>query len=155
LITTVAMMATIVSSATLVLRSTQTAWAMHASDQSRLDAAYATLRHVSRMVRQAESVTAISASGDTSGALTVVLSTGQTVVWDHAGSDVSYGVNTPTSLLATGVSALSFVGYEADGVTATTVPGDVKSVVCTVTVALERTSTPTRTISSRMWIRAW
>jgi type II secretory pathway component PulJ len=149
------MMATIVTAATMVLRSTQTSWTAHASDQENLDAAYGTLRHITRGVRQATAVTAISNASDLSGGLSVVDPLGQTVVWDHSGTTVNYGVTTANSLLATGVSELSFVGYKADGITATTVPVEVQSVVCTVKVSLQRSSTPTRTLSSRIWLRSW
>lgn len=149
------LMATIVTAATVVLRSTQTSWTAHASDQANLDAAYATLRHLTRNLRQAEAITAISTAGDLSGSISALLASGQSVVWDHSGSQVTYGVGAPTSLLASGVSELSFVGYKADGVTATTAPAEVQSVVCTVKVSLQRSSTPTRTISSRIWLRAW
>ncbi len=155
LLVAAALMASIVTAATMVLRSTQTTWTMHAADQQNLDAAYATLRHITRGVRQAESVTAISAPSELSGGLTVLQSSGQTVVWDHSGSQVNYGVNTPTSLLAYGVTELSFVGYKADGLTTTIVPAEVQSILCTVKVTLQRSATPTRTFSSRVWLRAW
>lgn len=155
LLVSMAMMATIVTAAVMVLRSTQTSWASHASDQDNLDAAYATLRHITRGVRQAESVTAISNPGDLSGSLTVLLPSGSNVIWDHSGASVNYGVATPTSLLASGVSELSFVGYKADGITTTTTPAEVQSVLCTVKVTLQRSSSPTRTLSSRIWLRAW
>ncbi len=155
LMVTVTLMAAIVSSATMVLRSAQTAWGAHASDQARLDSAYATLRHITRTVRQAESVIAISAPSDASGSLSVLLSNGQTVVWDHAGTNVMYGVGSPSSLLAAGVNELSFTGYEADGTTPTTVPADIQSIACTVTVALERSASPARTIRTRIWLRVW
>jgi hypothetical protein len=128
---------------------------MHVSDQSRLDAAYATLRHITRQVRQAEVVTAISSPADNSGSLSVVFADGGTIVWDHSGTDVYYGVATPTSLLATGVTSLSFVGYEADGVTTTTDVANVHSILCTVTVPLEQSATPARSLSVRVWLRAW
>lgn len=155
LLVAASMMASIVTAATMVLRSTQTSWTMHASDQDKLSAAYGTLRHLTRGVRQAESISAISTAGDLSGSLTVLLSSGQTVIWDHSGTQVNYGISTPTSLLADGVSELSFVGYKADGVTTTTTPAEVQSILCTVKVSLERTSTPTRTLSCRVWLRAW
>ena len=155
LLVTSVLMATIVTSAVMVLRSSQTAWTMHASDQARLDAAYATLRHITRGVRQAESVVAISAPGDLSGSLRVQLASGEIVVWEHSGVNVNYGVNAADSLLAAGVTEFSLAGYEADGVTLTTTPGDIQSIVCAVTVPLERSAAPTRTISTRIWLRAW
>lgn len=149
------LMASMVTAAAMVLRSTQTSWTAHASDQERMDSALATLRHLTRTVRQAESITAISPPGDISGSLSVLLPTGDQVVWDHSATQVNYGTNTPTTLLAYGISELSFIGYEADGVTTTTTPGDVQSILCTVKIALNRSATPTRTLSSRIWLRAW
>jgi hypothetical protein len=74
---------------------------------------------------------------------------------DLSGTNVNYGVNAPTSLLASGVSELTFVGYKADGVTTTTTPGDVQSVLCTVKVNLDRTNEPQRVLGIRVWLRAW
>jgi prepilin-type N-terminal cleavage/methylation domain-containing protein len=149
------LMASIVTAASMVLRSTQTSWTTHVADHQNLGAGYATLRHITRGVRQAESVTAISAPGNLAGSLSVLLSNGQSVVWSLSGTQVNYGVGAPSSLLAYGVTELSFVGYKADGVTTTTVPAEVQSVLCTVKVSLQRSSTPTRTLSSRVWLRAW
>ncbi len=155
LLVTCALMATIVTSATVVLRTAQTAWTGHSADHAKLDAAYATLRHITRGVRQADIVTAISSAADNSGSLGVVSPTGQALVWDHSGTNVNYGVNAPTSLLASDVSELTFIGYKADGVTTTTTPADVQSVLCTVKVNLDRTHEPQRVIGTRVWLRAW
>jgi type II secretory pathway pseudopilin PulG len=155
LLVTATMMATVVTAATMVLRSTQSSWTLHASDQSKLNSAYATLRHISRGVRQAEAVSAISAPGNTSGNLTVLHASGSAVAWQLVGTDVNYGVTTPNTLLADGVSELIFVGYKADGITTTTTPSEIQSVLCTVKVSLQRSATPTRTLSTRVWMRAW
>jgi type II secretory pathway pseudopilin PulG len=155
LLVTATMMATIVTAASMILRSVQTSWAMHVSDQSKLNSAYATLRHITRGVRQGEAVTAISAPGNTTGNLTVLHASGNSVAWQLSGTTVNYGITTPTSLLADGVSELTFVGYKADGVTTTTTPSEVQSVLCTVKVSLQRSATPTRTLSTRVWMRAW
>lgn len=155
LLVTTTLMATIVTSAVMVLRSTQNAWLGHSSDQAKLESAYATLRHITRGVRQADAVTAISSAADNSGSISILAPSGQTLVWDHSGTNVNYGVTTATSLLASGVSELTFVGYQADGVTTTTTPADVQSVLCTVKVNLDRTDVPTRTMSIRIWLRAW
>ena len=58
-------------------------------------------------------------------------------------------------MLASDISALNFTGYEIDGVTTTTTTADIRSVEFVITVTLDRPVNPTRTIRSRVWLRAW
>ena len=89
LIVTAAMMATLVTAVSMVLRSSQNAWEAFDGDHSRLEAAHATLRHLVRHLRQAEQVVAISSASDSSGTISALLPSGDTVVWDHSGTSVN------------------------------------------------------------------
>ena len=93
-----------------------------------------------RQCRQAKGVTAISASTDTAGSLAVTLADGSTAVWArNAGADeVNFGIGAATDLLAEYIEELTFTGYEADGVTTTATPADIRSVNCRVRVELPR-----------------
>jgi type II secretory pathway pseudopilin PulG len=140
-----------------VLRTSRQAWEAHEADYTRLDALHATVRHIVRQVRQADSVTEVSVAGETSGRLGLKLVDGSVVVWDHDSltSKVYYGVTTPTSLLAENVATLKFTAYKADGVTATTTPNDVQNLLVEASVNLPRESGGTKTVASWAWIRSW
>jgi prepilin-type N-terminal cleavage/methylation domain-containing protein len=140
-----------------VLRTSRQAWEAHEGDYQRLDALHATVRHIVRSVRQADGVTEISAAGDTSGRLGLLLVDGSTVVWDHDSitSKVNYGVTTPTNLLAENITTLRFTGYRADGVTATTTTNLVQNIMIEASVTLPREAGGTKTISSWAWVRSW
>ena len=151
------MMAVLLTAATVVLRTSRQAWEAHEGDYTRLEGLHATLRHMVRQVRQADAVTAISAAGDNSGALTLAMPDGSTVAWDHDGatSTVRCGVTTADQLLSTNITGLNIVGYKPDGVTATTVPSEIQNLKVSVTVQLPRETNATRTYSSWAWIRSW
>ena len=152
-----AMMATLLTAVTLVLRSGRQAWEAHEADYTRLEALHATLRHIVRQVRQADAVTAISAASDNSGALTLLMPDGSKFAWDHDAttSTMKCGVTTADQLLANNITGLTVVGYKPDGVTATTVPTEIQCLKISVTVQLPRETNATRTYSSWAWIRSW
>jgi hypothetical protein len=105
-------------------------------------------------MRQATSITSISAPGDATGDLSFLTATGSTRTWSHNGGlkEAHFNNGMNNGLLAKNIEALTFVGYEADGVTETTTVGDIQAVKCTVQVMLAGS---TRTISCRAWIRSW
>lgn len=157
LVISCAMLAVLMVAVGGVLRTSRQAWEAHEADYTRLEALHATVRHVVRKVRQADAVTEVSAASDASGRLGVRLVDGSIVVWDHDAmtSKVNYGVTTPTSLLADNIATLKFTAFKADGVTATTTPGDVQSLLVEASVSLPRESGGTKTVSSWAWIRSW
>ncbi len=77
--------------------------------------------------------------------------------WSHnaAQEEVSLKTTGPWSVLSTGITELSFTGYEADGTTETTVEADIHSVKCRVRVELPRETNGTRDVSCWAWLRAW
>jgi len=155
LVLTMAVMATVAVAVASLLRTTQTAWDAHDSDQVRLEAAHATLRHLVRHLRQADSVLKISSAADTSGVIAVEMPSGDMYVWEHYGTWVRFGVDTPRELLAEPISELSFVGYEADATTTTEQPDDIQAVKVTVGVTLERDVGAKRRLSSWVWLRTY
>jgi hypothetical protein len=147
---------TVVTAVSVVVRGSYAAWTGHSGDYLKIEAAQATLRHVVRNLRQASSVTAITSASNTAGSLSALMSSGQTYVWARNGgtSEVNFGVSAASNLLAEGISELTFTGYRADGVTATTVVTEIQAVKCQVRVQLPRDTSATRTISSWVWLRA-
>ena len=105
-------------------------------------------------MRQADSVTAISAASDTTGGVSFLTTTGTTRTWSHDGGskEVLFDNGGGNQLLAKNVESLSFIGFEADGVTQTMVVNDIQAVKCTVQVTLAGAM---RTVSCRAWIRTW
>jgi prepilin-type N-terminal cleavage/methylation domain-containing protein len=151
-----AMLATIMTVVAVVLRTGRQAWEAHESDYVRLEALHGTVRHIVRQVRQAKEVTQISAANDSSGRLGLRLNDGTELVWDHAGSTVNCGVTTADQLLATNITTFRFVGYRADGTTATTVPEDIQNLMIEASTTLpNRDVGGTKTIQSWAWLRTW
>ena len=149
-----AMMATLMTSVVVVMRSGYAVWNAQEADIDILENGYGVLRHFSQQMRQATSITSISAPSDTSGDLSFLTATGTTRTWNHNGGpkEVDFNNGTSNGLLAKNIDTLAFVGYEADGVTETITVGDIQAVRCTVQVTLAGAA---RTISCRAWIRSW
>jgi hypothetical protein len=149
-----AMMATLMASVVVVMRSGYAVWNAREADIEILENGYGVLRHFAQQMRQAESVTAISAASDTTGDLSILTALGTTRSWSHNGvpQQVLFNVGSGNQLLAKDITTLTFVGYEADGTSQTTVVSDIQAVKCTVQMTL---AGATRTISCRAWIRSW
>jgi prepilin-type N-terminal cleavage/methylation domain-containing protein len=152
-----AMMATLMASIVVVMRTGYATWNAQEGDIDALENGYGVLRHFVQQLRQADEVTAISAASNTAGSLTFATSTGVARTWSHNGGPEQVYFNNGTSnhLLARNIDSITFTGFEADGVTPTTVVEDIQMVKCTVQVTLPRGAGVTRTISCRAWIRSW
>jgi prepilin-type N-terminal cleavage/methylation domain-containing protein len=151
-----AIMATLTASVVVVMRSGYAVWNAQEADIDVLDNGYGVLRHLVTQMRQATAVTAITAAGDTQGSLSFTTSTGATRTWArNATSDVSFNNGTSNQLLAKSIDSLTFAGYKADGVTATTTVTDIQVVECQVQITLPRGAGVTRTLTTRAWIRSW
>jgi hypothetical protein len=151
------LLATVVTAVALLLRSGHTAWRAHEEDAIGLESAHATLRHLARNLRQAQSVSAISAANNNNGTLSLVMPSAQTLAWAHnsATNQVMFGVGSADTLLAEGITELSFTGYRGDGVTPTAVIADIRSVLCRARVVLPRDVSGTRDVTCWVWLRSW
>jgi hypothetical protein len=151
------MLAMVLATVGVVMRTGRQAWEAHSADYTRVEAAHATVRHIVRQVRQADEVTAITPNTDNSGRLALLLQDGSTVVWDHdsATNVVNYGVTTPSSLLAPDIIGLRFTGYLANGTTITTDPALVQAVRIEVTIQMPVEVGGSRLVTSWAWIRSW
>ena len=150
-------MAVIMTSVIVVTRSGYAVWSAYEQDVDIAENAYGVLRHFVRQMRQATAVTAISAPSDTTGDLSFTTAAGTTQSWSLNGgtSEVSFNNGTSSNFLAKSINQLVFVGYEADGVTATTVVNDIQVVMCSVQVTLTQGGGTARTVSAKAWIRSW
>ncbi len=156
LLLAVTLMTTVMTSVAVLLRGSYATWQSHENDLARLEAAHATVRHIIRNVRQAESVAAISGPAANNGSLSLNMPDGNLHAWRRDGAGVvRYGSPTADSILAEEITELTLVGYQADGVTPTTVADEIQAVQCTVGVQLPRNAGGSRTIICRGWIRSW
>jgi type II secretory pathway pseudopilin PulG len=154
LVVAAGLLATVMTAMAALLRISEGTWQSHDNYLTRVESAHAVVRHITRSLQQAIVVQAISAPTDDSGSLTAVGPTGDVLVWDHAGGNVSYGINTADSLLAENIETLTFTGYEIDGATATTTPSAIRLIQMEVGVTPAPTA-GTRTVSGYVWLRAW
>ena len=150
-----AMLATLVTSVSLLLRAGQNSWDAHESDHAKLEAAHAVVRHLVRQVRQATEVTAISDPDDTTGSLSVTMPGGDAYTWSLTGSQVQFTIPAGSSVMSNEIDELTFVGYKADGETTTADADEVQAVLCSVKVTLPRETNADRTVSCMVWLRAW
>ncbi|HEX4413137.1 MAG TPA: prepilin-type N-terminal cleavage/methylation domain-containing protein [Lacipirellulaceae bacterium] len=151
-----AIMATITASVVVVMRSGYAIWNAQEADIDVLENGYGVLRHFFTQMRQATSITAISASNNTQGSLSFTTSSGVTRIWARdASSNVYFNNGTLNQLLAKNILSLTFTGYKADGVTTTTTVSDIQVVQCQVQIILPRGAGVTRTLTSKAWVRCW
>jgi len=151
------LMTMVLATVSVVMRTGRAAWEAHEADFTRLTAGHATLRHIVRQVRQAESVLAITPATDNSGSISIRLANDNVLVWDHDSltDRVLFGQNAADNLLAEGIEQLSFQGLCADGITPAATADEVQCVIVTLAVNLPRDTNSLRTISSWVWIRTW
>jgi prepilin-type N-terminal cleavage/methylation domain-containing protein len=152
-----AMMATLMTSVVVVMRSGYAVWNAQEADIDVLENGYGVLRHFIQQMRQADSVTIISLPSDTTGDLTFVTPTGAIRSWSHNGGpkEIYFNNGISNQLLAKNIDALSFTGYKADGATQTTVVDEIQVVKCAVQVTLPRGGGLARSVSCQAWIRSW
>lgn len=151
-----AIMATITASVVVVMRSSYAIWNAQEADIDILENGYGVLRHFATQMRQATSITAITASNNTSGSLSFTTFVGATRNWTrNSSNDVYFNNGTSNQLLAKNINSLTFTAYKADGATATTTVNEIQVVVCQVQITLPRGAGVTRTLSTRAWVRSW
>jgi prepilin-type N-terminal cleavage/methylation domain-containing protein len=151
-----AIMATVTAAVVVVMNTGFSAWKAQEADIDVLENGYGVLRHFARQLRQATAVTAITAASNTTGSLSFTTVTGATCTWArNSSSDVYYNNGTSNQLLAKSIDSLTFTGYKADGVTATTTVADIQVVQCQAQVTLPRGAGITRTLTTRAWVRSW
>lgn len=155
LVTASAMMAALMTSGVVLLRTSQSVWEAHQEDHERLEAGQKLVRHIVRRVRQSEAVVTISDGSNVFGTLTLLMPNGKSYVWSQVGTNAMYGIDSATNVLAQNIDTLRFIAYETDGTTVTSDPAKVQSIECIVTITLPRGNGELRTIRSRAWRRSW
>ncbi len=151
-----AIMSTVTAAVVVVMNTGFSVWKAQEADIDVLESGYGVLRHVARQLRQSTNVTAITTAANTTGSLSFTMATGAVcTIARNSSSDVYYNNGTSNQLLAKGIGSMTFTGYKADGVTATTTVADIQVVECQVQITLPRGSGVTRTLTTRAWLRSW
>jgi type II secretory pathway pseudopilin PulG len=151
-----AIMSTVTAAVVVVMHTGYSAWIAQEADIDVLENGYGVLRHFARQLRQSTNVTAITAAGNTTGSLSFTTATGAAcTVARNASSDIYYNNGTSNQLLAKSINSMTFTGYKADGITATTTVTDIQVVQCQVQITLPRGAGVTRTLTTRAWLRSW
>lgn len=149
-------MAVIMGSVVVAMRSGYAVWNAHEQDLDIAENGYDVLRHIVRQLRQAQGVTAITAASNMAGSLSYANAAGTIQTWSLDGSSqVNFNNGTSTQLLAKSINQMSFIGYKADGVTTTTTVDEIQMVKCTVQFTLTKGGGTTRNVSAIAWIRSW
>ena len=153
------MMAMVMTSLSVVLRTGRVAWEANDNDYGGMHHAHAVATHFIRQAREARAVVNIGASGEF---VTLEMRDGGSVTWSlssgGAGSAgqvmVSSGSGGVTPL-AMSIGDLSFIGYRADGITVATDVDDIRLLMISVGVDLPRGHGSRQTVASKVWIRSW
>jgi prepilin-type N-terminal cleavage/methylation domain-containing protein len=148
-------MAAVMGAVVVVVQSSYSCWNAHESDLNIEENAYAVLNHFVREMRQATTVTAISAASNNAGTLSITNASGTTETWALSGTTTTFNNGSGAQNLATSINQLNFVGYQPDGVTATTTVANIQMIKCTVQVTLSHGAGVTRTVSTTAWVRSW
>jgi hypothetical protein len=151
-----AIMSTVTAAVVVVMNTGFSAWKAQEADIDVLENGYGVLRHVARQLRQSTNISAITAASNTTGSLSFTMATGAAcMIARNSSSDVYYNNGTGNQLLAKSIDSMTFTGYKADGVTATTTLSDIQVVQCQVQITLPRGAGVTRTLTTRAWLRSW
>jgi prepilin-type N-terminal cleavage/methylation domain-containing protein len=154
-----AILAVLTTASFTLIRTANDAWKRHRDDLQQRREAIGAMQHICRKIRQATSVTAISASGSTSGNLSLTMADGMSALWAHNSTNkqILYGTSTANNVLAQGITQLSFTGLTANGFVPTTDVTKIHCIQCTMRYNLSRPggTTTTEMVTCAAWLRAW
>ncbi len=156
LIAAMTVLTILMSSITVVLRTSRQAWDSHQADLIATQTAHAVVRHIVRELREADSVVSVSASNAT-GDLTIRNASGVQLRWQHNTTTkqvlfTDASVSATAQVLAQNVNSLRFAAYAPDGATTTTVIEQMQFIKIDATVPVPSTG-GTRSIGSWVWLR--
>ncbi len=155
LVLALGMMSLLMTPVVGLLKTSHSIWEAYESDHTRLDSLQATTRHLVRHLRDTDQIVSLSPSDSTAGAISARQAAGPTETWWRVGNQVWYRRDGTSGLLADDITELTFVGFEKDGITPTTVPSRVRIVEVTAKVQLDRENHGEKTSRCRVWLRPW
>ncbi|MCA9136317.1 MAG: hypothetical protein KDB00_06155 [Planctomycetales bacterium] len=158
LIVAASMMAAVMTSLSLVMRSTRQCWETLDTEYAATHQMHAVTRHFVRAAREAKTVTSIKPDGS---GITMTLADDSPISWEwrnsyHGNKHVVLLTTTAgSSVLAHGIDALAFRGFGTDGVTQISEPDDIQVVEVTATVTIPRSHVAQRSAVGKVFIRLW
>ena len=153
------LLSVVMTAVTSVLGTSRQAWEAHEADHLRLRTAHAAVRHIVRAVREAAEIVNITTGSTTNTRLTVILSDGDTLTWQHDSSRKTISltqtsVSSMLTVIAEGVETLEFVPFRVDGGQfQSSMMHRAQEIEITVGVLLPRETPVVRRAASRVWLR--
>lgn len=137
-----------------MLRTCRGLWVQIQDDTAHADSLHATLRHITRNLRTAESVTFVDSSTVRAAELQFIDSRGQVCGWKHdvQTGQVVFARDKSLGLLAENIDQLKFSAFDESG-RPTQDSRLVKMIQCTAVTTVKRSSNATRTATCTVWIR--
>jgi len=136
----VSISAILMAGAAMHFRSLRQASDVAQARREALQNARVALDRMARYIRAAKAIADISSRQDVAGSITITDFDDANHVFALQGSELHYGIDSADSLLASGVQALSFQGFDAAGEVPENEPERIEAVQVTLTVAIPGTS---------------
>ena len=149
----------VMSAVTVVLRTSREAWEAHEVDHVRIRTAHASVGHIVRAVQEASEIVTVTTGVPTNTRLTVRLSDGDTLTWQHDASRkqilfTQTSVSSSPAVIAENIETLEFQPFRVDG--GLFQPGMIdraQEIEVSVGVLLPREAPVSRRAASRVWLR--
>ena len=153
------MLAGVMGSLSVVMRTARQSWTINDDEAESLHQLHTVVRHFVRAAREARKVVVIQPNGS---AITLEMRDGSTHTWawKNAHQGMSKVVTAKSSLsgsenvAAQNIRTFQFVGFDADGITTTALPDDIRLIAVTAVSDLDGTAAQ-RQVHSKVWLRSW
>ena len=149
----------VMTAVTVVLRTSRQAWESHEVDHVRIRTAHASVRHIVRAVREASEIVNITPGIATNSRLTVKLSDGDTLTWQHDAAKKTISltqasVSSVPSVIAEDVETLEFRPFRVDGGSfQSSMIHRAQEIEISVGVVLPHETHVIRRAAGRVWLR--
>ncbi|MBI1314715.1 prepilin-type N-terminal cleavage/methylation domain-containing protein [bacterium] len=161
LIVAMSLLSVVLTATSSVLRTSRQVWEAHEADLTRLKTAHAVVRHIVREVREAQEVVDVDADQPVGGKLTVRLTDGDELTWQHDGSAsrvlfTQASVSTSAQVVAEQIDSLEFRPILIDGSAFEPDKTDrIQELTVLAGVTLPRETPVTRNAVASVWLRAF
>jgi|GEM_PF-1173062 len=157
LLVSMTVLTVLMTSITVVLRTSRQAWSTHQSDLLATQTAHAVVRHIVRELREADSVISVTGTTAPAGDLTIRNASGTQLRWQHNTTTkqvlfTDTSISNTAQVLADNVQFVRFTAYAPDGITQTLASEQMQSLKVDVAVPLPSTG-GIRSIGSWVWLR--
>lgn len=159
LIVAMSLLSVVMTATSSVLRTSRQVWEAHEADLTRLRTAHAVVRHIVRQTREAKEVVAVDAGRSTGGKLTVRLTDGDELTWQHDGPSrrvlfTQASASNTAQVVAEQIRSLEFRPVLIDGQTYRPGRTDrIQEVTVLAGVTLPRETPVVRQAVAAVWLR--